>query len=135
MLDALFHTRTTKRPRGKMIDYRPNITQCSYCLKWYTFMWDYCIIWDDDRIASSLCSQCLLEILHNQKDKEGKCDPKFFVICGFCGKCNRRCEHPLFDPNGDSSLLDWDEMRINWNTERSDLMLDAIKRMCEKEGK
>jgi len=56
------------------------------------------------------------------------CDPKYFVIYGFCGNCNRRCECPLFDPKGTMSLLDYEEYRKRWNELRSDLILDAIRR-------
>lgn len=48
------------------------------------------------------------------------CDPKFFVVYGFCDNCNRRCEPPLFDPKGSMSLLDYDEFRTNWNMKRSE---------------
>jgi hypothetical protein len=61
------------------------------------------------------------------------CDPKFFVIYGFCRNCNRRCEPPPFDPIGDVSLKDWLEMRINWNAERADLILDAMRRTEDQE--
>ena len=61
------------------------------------------------------------------------CDPKFFVIYGFCRNCSRRCEPPVFDPIGSISLEDWLKMRRNWNMERADLMLDAIRRTDQEE--
>ena len=56
------------------------------------------------------------------------CDPKFFVIYGFCSNCKRRCEPPLFNPKGNISILDHEEMRRNWNKERADLILDAMRK-------
>ncbi len=56
------------------------------------------------------------------------CDPKFFVIYGFCKNCGRQCEPPLFDPNGSVGILDYDELRKKWNQERADLILDAMRR-------
>jgi hypothetical protein len=61
------------------------------------------------------------------------CDPKHFVIYGFCDNCKRRCEPPLFDPSGDISLPDWHEFRRKWNQERSDFMTDVIRRMPQDE--
>jgi hypothetical protein len=59
------------------------------------------------------------------------CDPKFFVIYGFCGNCQRRCYPPLFDPKGKQSLEEYDKMRSEWNSQRSDLILDEIRRKEE----
>lgn len=56
------------------------------------------------------------------------CDPKLFVIYGFCRNCKRRCECPLFEPKGNMSVLDYEEYKNRWNKERPDLMLDAIRR-------
>ena len=57
------------------------------------------------------------------------CDPKFFVIYGFCKNCQRRCEPPLYNPNGNISILDHEEMRKNWNKDRADLILDAMRKI------
>ena len=57
------------------------------------------------------------------------CDPKYFVIYGFCNNCKRRCEPLLFDVNEKKSILDWEAMRRKWNTERADLIIDVIRRM------
>jgi len=57
------------------------------------------------------------------------CDPKFFVIFGFCRSCGRRCEAPLFDPKGEMSLLDYDKFRAEWNKQRSDLFNDKFRRI------
>lgn len=54
------------------------------------------------------------------------CDPKFFIIYGFCGNCQRRCQPPLFDKET-MNILDYEELKKNWNKERPDLMLDAIR--------
>ena len=56
------------------------------------------------------------------------CDPKYFVIYGLCTNCKRRCEPPLYDPHGEVSINDWSKMRHSWNQERSDLIIDAIRR-------
>jgi ferredoxin len=56
------------------------------------------------------------------------CDPKYFVIYGFCKNCKRRCEPPLFDPDGSDSLLDYEGKRRKWNEQRSDLVIDAMRR-------
>jgi hypothetical protein len=63
------------------------------------------------------------------------CDPKQFIIFGFCENCKRRCEPPFYDPDGDMSLLDYEEFRNKWNEQRSDLILDAIRQNgnCEEE--
>ena len=58
------------------------------------------------------------------------CDPKFFLIYGFCGNCQRRCEPPLFD-RFKENILDYEEMRTKWNAERSDLFLDVIRKQEE----
>ena len=56
------------------------------------------------------------------------CDPKFFVIYGFCANCKRRCEPPLFDPKGNQSAIDYIDQCSNWNAERADLILDEMLR-------
>lgn len=55
------------------------------------------------------------------------CDPKYFVVYGFCAKCNRRCEPPLWDPDGEISILDHQEMMSNWNKQRSDFINDIVR--------
>lgn len=56
------------------------------------------------------------------------CDPKFFVIYGFCNNCKRRCEPPLFDPKGDVSLQEYEDFKRKWNEDRSDLISDQFRR-------
>ncbi len=46
------------------------------------------------------------------------CDPEYFIIYGICKECGRRCEPPLFDPNGDVDFFDHLRMAEKWNEER-----------------
>ena len=62
------------------------------------------------------------------------CDPKYYIIYGFCRNCSRRCEPPLFDPKGNMSILDYEEFRREWNKERADLIKDAMRKMSDKEA-
>ena len=55
------------------------------------------------------------------------CDPKFFIVYGYCGVCRRRCFPPLYDPYGTISMLDYEEFRKRWNAERADLISDEIR--------
>ncbi len=55
------------------------------------------------------------------------CDPKFFVIYGYCGNCKRKCEPPLFDPRN-MSILDYEKFRRDWNQGRADLVLDMMRK-------
>lgn len=46
------------------------------------------------------------------------CDPKYYVVYGFCFNCKRRCQPPsLFDPWDGNTLEEWDETRRKWNME------------------
>lgn len=56
------------------------------------------------------------------------CDPKYFVIYGFCSNCKRRCEPPLFYPEGPVHVSDYETFCKKWNEERSDLIIDAMRR-------
>lgn len=56
------------------------------------------------------------------------CDPKNFVIYGFCKNCTRRCEPPLLDPK-EVGRLCYEIFRRDWNKQRSDLIMDAMRRM------
>lgn len=61
------------------------------------------------------------------------CDPKYFVIYGFCGNCKRRCEPPLLYPKGTVHVSDYEEFRRKWNEERSDLFMDAMRRTSNED--
>jgi hypothetical protein len=61
------------------------------------------------------------------------CDPKFFIIYGFCDNCGRRCEPPQFDPKRPIDYVEYNELHKKWNQERSDLILDAMRRMPNEE--
>jgi len=56
------------------------------------------------------------------------CDPKNFIVYGFCGNCKRKCEPPLYDPKSNMSLSDYEEYKKRWNEGRSDLVTDAMRR-------
>jgi hypothetical protein len=58
------------------------------------------------------------------------CDPKYFVIYGFCGNCGRRCEPPLFNMDGkiNFTLEEYLDFKKGWNAQRADLITDAIRR-------
>lgn len=56
------------------------------------------------------------------------CDPKHFTIYGFCKNCRRRCECPLYDPKSGMSPLDHAAFMALWNKERSDLIIDYMRR-------
>jgi hypothetical protein len=56
------------------------------------------------------------------------CDPKHFVIYGFCPNCKRKCECPLFDPWGSMSLLDYKNYEKKWNSKRPDLVIDSMRK-------
>lgn len=59
------------------------------------------------------------------------CDPKYYVIYGFCRACGKRCEPPLWNPKSDVSHLDHLEMMTKWNMNRADLINDIIRRSEE----
>ncbi len=42
------------------------------------------------------------------------CDPKFYVIYGYCGNCHKKCRAPLFDLHGNMSILDYEEYKRKW---------------------
>lgn len=46
------------------------------------------------------------------------CDPKHFVIYGYCRNCSRRCEPPLYANSGKISLQEYDEFCKKWNDKR-----------------
>lgn len=56
------------------------------------------------------------------------CDPKHFMIYGFCGNCKRKCEPPLYEPKSGMSLEDYQKYKISWNEQRADLILDSMRR-------
>lgn len=56
------------------------------------------------------------------------CDPKFFVIYGFCGNCKRRCDAPLYDKRSGMSPDDYEDYKFRWNEQKADLILDAMRR-------
>ena len=56
------------------------------------------------------------------------CDPKTYTIYGFCKNCKRRCEPPLYEPKSKMSLSDYEEYKARWNEQRSDLILDDMRR-------
>lgn len=87
----------------------------------------------DMRMPSQFRSSSLwLVELERQGDREimwcNYCDPKYFIVYGFCVNCGRRCQPPLFDPRKDDAI-EWDKMRTEWNKERADLVLDSMRRM------
>lgn len=56
------------------------------------------------------------------------CDPKYYIVYGFCVNCARRCYPPLWEPYGDMSFLDYQDYVSQWNMERPDLILDEMRR-------
>ena len=56
------------------------------------------------------------------------CDPKHFTIYGFCKNCKRRCEPPLYEPKSNMTVDQYEQYVKNWNQQRSDLVLDAMRR-------
>lgn len=57
------------------------------------------------------------------------CDPKHFTVYGFCRNCSRKCEPPIFDPEGTISYLDYEKIRESWNNDRPDLINDSVRRL------
>lgn len=55
------------------------------------------------------------------------CEPKTFIIYGFCKNCGRRCEPPLCFP-GVKAEDYYNQCKL-WNQERGDLILDVMRRM------
>lgn len=43
------------------------------------------------------------------------CDPKKIIVYGFCSKCKRRCDPPLYEPKSTMSLLDYEAYKKRWN--------------------
>ena len=56
------------------------------------------------------------------------CDPKHFTIHGFCKNCRRRCDAPLYDRKSGMTPEEYAEYKKNWDSNRSDLVLDAMRR-------
>ncbi len=48
------------------------------------------------------------------------CDPKNFVIYGFCKNCKRRCECPMFDEKGSMDMWDYEAYKKRWNELKED---------------
>lgn len=44
-------------------------------------------------------------------NKCNECDPKHFVIYGFCTECGKRCQPPIFDEEGQMSFLNYEEFK------------------------
>jgi hypothetical protein len=51
------------------------------------------------------------------------CDPKLFIIHGFCGSCRRKCACPLFDPRSKMSLEEYDAYKKRWEEQDLDSFL------------
>ncbi len=62
------------------------------------------------------------------------CDPKYFIVYGFCGTCGHRCEPPLFDPYGDVDFFEHLKEREKWNEERADLIQYTLRKDEDYEG-
>ena len=48
------------------------------------------------------------------------CDPKHFVVYGFCKNCKRRRECPMFDEKGTMDMWDYEEYKKRWNELKED---------------
>lgn len=56
------------------------------------------------------------------------CDPKHFVVYGFCKNCKRKCNPPLYEPKSTMSAIDYQEYCRRWDSDRADTVSDAIRR-------
>jgi hypothetical protein len=55
-----------------------------------------------------------------------QCDPKYFMIYGFCKKCRRKCECPIYETKSGMSISDYEAYQRNWYDNPLDSVLDSI---------
>lgn len=51
------------------------------------------------------------------------CDPRYYRIHGFCPKCRRKCECPLYEPRSGMSIEGYEEYKKRWYEQDMDTFL------------